>query len=77
MVEEFVLDVIDQIRQTDWRQSWRSETLSLITDITRSIISSEWKLFRFEKMVKVNDFEILLIYVTCYLLKNVIECDIK
>ena len=34
--------------------------------LTRSTASSEWKLFRFDKM-EVNHFEILLIHVTFYL----------
>ena len=49
-----------QIIQSEFSPTWSCVSL------TRSTTSSEWKLFRFDKM-EVNGFQILLIDVTFYL----------
>ena len=49
-----------QIIQFEFSPTWSCVSL------TRSTTSSEWKLFKFDKM-EVNCFQILLIDVTCYL----------
>ena len=49
-----------QIIQSEFSPTWSCVSL------TRSTASSEWKLFRFDKM-EVNCFQILLIDVTFYL----------
>ena len=50
----------DQIIKLEFSPTWSCVSL------TRSTTSSEWKLLRLDKM-EVNDFEILVIYVTFYL----------